>query len=52
MNKIEYNDVYTGVKEEDIAQVKQLAAEAKVDIDDKLVFHLAYIFKRDYIQIY
>ena len=52
MNKAEYNDVVTGVKEEDIIQVKKLAAEAKVDIDDKLVFHLASIFKRDYIQIY
>jgi len=30
MNKAEYNDVYTGVKEEDITLVKQLAAEAKV----------------------
>lgn len=51
-NLPEYNDFYTGVKEEDIVRVKQLAESEEMEIDDKLAFHIANIFKRDFIIVH
>lgn len=35
-----------------ITLIKDLAKEDKVDLDDRLVFHLANIFRRDYLIIH
>ena len=51
-NKPEYNDINTGVKEQDIEMIKKLSKESNVELDDKLIFHLANIFRRDYIMSY
>ena len=32
--------------------IKKLSVEQKVELDDKLIFHLANIFRRDYIMSY
>ena len=52
MNKPEYNDEYTGLKKEDIDFVKDIVNESGVELDDKLLFHISNIFKRDYIMAY
>lgn len=52
INHKDYNDFYTGVKEEEVERVRKIAAEAGVEIDDKLAFHVANIFKRDYLIVH
>jgi glutamate--cysteine ligase catalytic subunit len=51
-NLPEYNDFYTGVKEEDVVRVKQLAESEGVEIDDRMAFHIANIFKRDFLIVH
>lgn len=52
MNKPEYNDFNTGVEKETIELIKKLANDAEVKLDDRLIFHLANIFRRDYLIIH
>ncbi len=52
MNRPEYNDFKTGAQQQMITLIKDLAKEDKVDLDDRLVFHLANIFRRDYLIIH
>jgi hypothetical protein len=40
------------VTAEDVERVKQLGKEENVSIDDRLAFHIANIFKRDFLIIH
>ena len=47
-----YNDFDTGVNEEDIELVRKIAKEKNITLDPHLEFHLANIFKRDYLIVH
>lgn len=38
--------------EEDVERVKQIGKEENVGIDDRMAFHIANIFKRDFLIIH
>jgi hypothetical protein len=40
------------VTEQDVERVKQLGKEENISIDERMAFHIANIFKRDFLIIH
>ncbi len=49
INRPEYSDVFTGAREQDLDFVRKLSEELNVEIDEKLVLHLATVIRSDFV---